>query len=196
MLTKHCKRCNIIFPKSKTISLKNWPKRQYCSHQCRKNPLKQCIVCGTFFNVRGKRQLMSARWCSRTCRYSYPIIDITTRAYRSQPRLRYHLGIRVAKQRNLKWNISQEIYTSLVLQPCFYCSNKLGNVQNEMGVGLDRIINTLGYINDNVLPCCGICNQTRSNIFTVSETKAAIEAVLVFRESLIANKNIQITNRI
>lgn len=196
MLTKHCKRCNIIFPKNKTVSLRNWPKRQYCSHQCRKNPLKQCIVCGVSFSVRGKRQLLYSRWCSRACRYSYPTIDITTRVYKSQPNIRYHLGVRVAKQRKLRWDISQDVYTNLVSQPCFYCDNKLGNVQKEMGVGLDRIINTLGYIRDNVLPCCGICNQTRSNIFTVNETKAAIEAVLVFRQSLIANKYNLTANKI
>jgi hypothetical protein len=140
-------------------------------------------VCGKSFRVKGQRAIKTARWCSRSCRYSYPTIDITSRAYKSKPNVRYHLGIRVARKRGLIWNIPQDIYTELISRSCFYCDNKLGNVQKEMGVGLDRIINTLGYAEDNVLPCCGICNQTRSNIFTVQETKTAIEAVLQFRHS-------------
>lgn len=48
-------------------------------------------------------------------------------------------------------------------------------------MGLDRKDNSLGYIIDNVLPCCGDCNKVRNTVLTVEEMEVAMKAVLVFR---------------
>ena len=48
---------------------------------------------------------------------------------------------------------------------CYYCNLEL----NETGIGLDRLDNKNGYNIDNVVPCCGPCNYTRGNRFTVKE---------------------------
>ena len=144
---------------------------------------RSCAACGKSFSVRGKRQYKTRIWCSRKCRYSYPTVDVTTREYRMKPNIRIGVGKRNAASRNLTWELDLETYLKLVSKPCFYCGNRLGNVQTEIGAGLDRLVNSLGYTKENVIPCCGSCNRVRSDVFTVEETKAAVEAILRLRNT-------------
>lgn len=74
---------------------------------------------------------------------------------------------RALKQRRITWTISKKEYDKLLGQKCFYCGGKL----SKSGVGLDRIDNKKGYTINNVVPCCGLCNSTRSNRFTVEQMK-------------------------
>jgi hypothetical protein len=48
---------------------------------------------------------------------------------------------------------------------CHYCEDCLP----KYGVGMDRLNNTEGYTEYNVVPCCAICNWVRANRFTVQE---------------------------
>lgn len=64
------------------------------------------------------------------------------------------------------WSLTRDQYYSLIANDCFYC--KLPYT-HEYGIGLDRINNLFGYHIDNVLPCCGVCNKSRNNTFTVEE---------------------------
>lgn len=177
-MTKLCERCGKTVFKRPTHSLRAWALVRFCSRECRKNPPVTCATCETQFRVHGRR---NAKWCSKKCQLAAPKVNYTSHAYRCRPNIRYHHSIGVAKKRGLAWDISFEDYKSLISQPCAYCENALGNVQNERGVGLDRVVNALGYSTANVLPCCGECNRTRSDRFTVEETRAAIQAVLTIR---------------
>lgn len=94
---------------------------------------------------------------------------------------RYTLSKAAANYKNRPFLFSEETYLALVSLPCYYCNNKLGNVQLENGLGLDRINNDRGYENENVIPCCSICNRTRNTNFTVQETKAMITTALSLR---------------
>lgn len=98
-----------------------------------------------------------------------------------KPELRFKHGMRSAQTRNIVWNLSFAEFKILIKQTCYYCQNNLGK-HIHSGSGLDRIDNTKGYTIDNVLPCCGICNKTRNNFFTVEETKVAIKAILEYRK--------------
>lgn len=91
-----------------------------------------------------------------------------------------HAAIKIRK---IDWSITLEEFTNFNKLECFYCDGYFGKVSKSCG--LDRIDNNKGYHKDNVLSCCEICNKTRSNIFTVEETKLIIETVIKFRE----NKN-------
>jgi hypothetical protein len=51
---------------------------------------------------------------------------------------------------------------NITSQPCTYC----GSTEK---IGCDRVDNNKGHNMDNVIPCCDLCNQTRSNNFTVAE---------------------------
>lgn len=85
-----------------------------------------------------------------------------------------------AKCRGLIWDLTFSEYITLIANPCYYCSNKLSTV--VMGTGLDRINNSKGYIKDNVLSCCPVCNKTRNNNFTVEETREMIQLILKLRK--------------
>lgn len=85
------------------------------------------------------------------------------------------------KDKNRIWEISFEEYKLILNDGCFYCKKDLST---ECGSGLDRKDNNLGYVLNNVLPCCGDCNKIKSNVLTVEEMKIAMEAVSMYRKSL------------
>ena len=57
-----------------------------------------------------------------------------------------------AKKRGLQWNLSRELFDSLIDAPCRYH----GGPQASRGV--DRVDNKKGYVPDNCVPCCHMCN--------------------------------------
>ncbi len=59
---------------------------------------------------------------------------------------------RSAKTRNLAFELSDEEFLELVMQPCHYCE------YNDSVIGVDRKDSSKGYIKSNVLPCCEQCN--------------------------------------
>lgn len=73
-----------------------------------------------------------------------------------------------AKRRNLEFNIDKEKFRSLIDSNCFYCGIKPSSIQkadNNNGEyiynGIDRKRNDVGYIEDNVVSCCSICNRMK-----------------------------------
>lgn len=58
-----------------------------------------------------------------------------------------------ANKRNIVWNISDEKAFELFTSPCYYCG--------EDGLGIDRVNSSRGYEDDNVVPCCSICNTMK-----------------------------------
>ena len=67
------------------------------------------------------------------------------------------MAVAGARRRGLKWAIDEQDYIKLAFQPCLYCGKSTG----EAGVGLGRKDSGLGYILENVVPCCKGCNQVR-----------------------------------
>lgn len=71
-----------------------------------------------------------------------------------------------AKDRGIPWALSREEYNTLRTSvACTYCRGPLA----ESGVGLDRKDSSLGYVRDNVVPCCGMCNKIKNNHLNFSE---------------------------
>lgn len=66
---------------------------------------------------------------------------------------RFHTAQRQAKKRNKTFTISYDEFCSIIIQSCFYCSNKMGNII-EAGSGLDRLDSSIGYELNNVVSCC------------------------------------------
>ena len=70
-----------------------------------------------------------------------------------------------AKERNFGFSLTKEQFKGLIKQNCFYCGTKPHNVKNGIRSngkliynGIDRVDNTIGYIIDNCVTCCGDCN--------------------------------------
>lgn len=76
---------------------------------------------------------------------------------------------RAAKQRNIENTISFNAFSKLIYQNCYYCGiepNQVKNwyVENDIAIhGIDRVDNTKGYIEGNVVPCCRMCNIAKAN---------------------------------
>jgi hypothetical protein len=70
------------------------------------------------------------------------------------------------KHSGLECNLTLDQFTKIVKKPCEYCGSEPSNSvhcrKNLMRNGVDRLDNNLGYIWDNVIPCCWICNRAKS----------------------------------
>jgi hypothetical protein len=84
-----------------------------------------------------------------------------------------------AKKNNLPVTMSFELYKELKRDDCYYCgvSNMLLQFYCEvMGLKtpwmtIDRADNSLGYIFNNVVPCCFLCNKIKGSFFSSQEMK-------------------------
>lgn len=56
-----------------------------------------------------------------------------------------------AKERGLSFEIAPVDFNVLLVQKCHYCG-----IENSNGV--DRKDSSLGYIAENIVPCCSVCN--------------------------------------
>ena len=76
-----------------------------------------------------------------------------------------------AKTRNYSWEISDEKAFELFSQDCYWCGDppkSKGRDRNDRGNsfvnGIDRVDNTVGYTDENVVPCCKICNKIKMDL--------------------------------
>jgi hypothetical protein len=58
-----------------------------------------------------------------------------------------------AKRRGVNFELSQEEFLSFNGKSCEYCGSELDTIR------LDRVDNNLGYLLENVVPCCFKCNS-------------------------------------
>lgn len=58
-----------------------------------------------------------------------------------------------SKHRGLIFGITFNEFLDIINQPCYYCGGE--------GYGIDRIDNTMGYLKDNIVSCCSMCNYMK-----------------------------------
>jgi hypothetical protein len=85
-----------------------------------------------------------------------------------------------AKKRKLSFELTQNVYGSIIAKPCHYCE---ADLSKSMGICLDRLNDELGYLESNVVPCCGSCNKGRNSLFTPQEWKVMITALKEWRKT-------------
>ena len=78
-----------------------------------------------------------------------------------------------AYKRNYVFDISFSDFVKIISKNCFYCGSypqrehKLKSLKDMdvkfMFNGIDRSNNDIGYILDNCVPCCTICNRAKNN---------------------------------
>lgn len=84
-----------------------------------------------------------------------------------------------AKNRNIEVKITLEEYKELILnKTCEYCSYPLC----ETAGGLDRMDSSKGYEIGNLVPCCGQCNNIKSNIWSYEEMKEIGKVVKTLKD--------------
>jgi hypothetical protein len=116
---------------------------------------------------------------------------------RAQKRLRpfewlYNLLATTSKRRSLEFSLSYEDFVSLTQKTwCQYCGERVkwkeySNNRSTEGYGynLDRKDSFRGYTADNVVACCGTCNQAKNDL-SLDEFK---EWIVKCYDRLIDNK--------
>lgn len=144
--------------------------------------MKKCIECGSEHSTHWYRGLKC-----KTCYMKQYRIDNHDRIYERNrtPKYRFSNARKSALERGKEWKLSLDEFMSVCDEPCFYCSNELGPIENYGG-GLDRLDNSFGYELANVVPCCKVCNLIRNTHLSVEETKIAVEAIIAYRKSRVA----------
>ncbi len=64
----------------------------------------------------------------------------------------------VAERRKLEFQLSKEEFDEFCGKSCHYCGSEM------IGIGIDRVDNTKGYITGNVVPCCKFCNLMKRTL--------------------------------
>jgi hypothetical protein len=167
-----CKECGELF--LRLPCLKN---SQYCSKKCkylssRKTKNDNLRICNKCKITKIKKDFSGLKeYICKKCRASISIEK------RYLPNKRFSFSKSCAKRRNLLWNISFEDYCNFINKECHYCLEKIEN----SGIGLDRKNNLKGYELNNVVPCCGDCNITRSNKYSYEEMLLLAETIKIIK---------------
>lgn len=83
--------------------------------------------------------------------------------------------IKHCKSRNITTSLDYVLFLSYCQQTiCHYCHGNISFARynlnkNGHSYNLDRKDNTVGYIADNIVPCCWRCNNGKSDVFTYEE---------------------------
>lgn len=79
-----------------------------------------------------------------------------------------------AKERNIDFLLSEEIFETLVNKNCHYCNlepSQKHKKRETYGIlfynGIDRIDSNLGYFEENCVPCCKTCNYAKRQMTTL-----------------------------
>lgn len=68
-----------------------------------------------------------------------------------------------AKKRKLEWALSLEQFSTIIEQDCHYCGSPPSvHAHNHKWNGIDRVDNNKGYVVDNAVSCCSMCNKMKS----------------------------------
>lgn len=67
---------------------------------------------------------------------------------------------RSALSKRLDFEISKDIFMTMVKDPCYYC----GTLQEKGFNGIDRLDSTQDYVKENCVTCCEMCNMMKGSL--------------------------------
>lgn len=93
---------------------------------------------------------------------------------------RFSIAVSRSKTRKIDWGLTLDQWTFLVIgETCHYCDGPL----QETGVGLDRKDNSIGYLLENVIPCCCACNRIKGQTISYTEMIAIAKLLKEMRNT-------------
>lgn len=95
----------------------------------------------------------------------------------------YKMYIRACIPRGYKMELSLEEFGKLVSQNCYYCGIK----GDKYLLGIDRVDNSKGYIQNNVVTCCTKCNNMKNSL---------TESTFILMCASIAHQNKMFTSKL
>ncbi|MFA7365478.1 MAG: hypothetical protein WCZ12_03965, partial [Patescibacteria group bacterium] len=93
----------------------------------------------------------------------------------------YGIYKRGAEERNLEFDVTEDIFYKLIESNCYYCGRSPQKTMEYRGNsikynGIDRLDNLHGYIKNNYVTCCEDCNKAK-RMLTVNEFKNLITLI-------------------
>jgi hypothetical protein len=90
-----------------------------------------------------------------------------------------------AKKRGLAWELTHEYAGGLFLSNCHYCNTPPMSKYVYKGKpfpvnGIDRVHNEKGYLTNNVVACCKVCNYAKHNL-SYEEWTGWIKRLITFQ---------------
>ena len=77
---------------------------------------------------------------------------------------RYNIYKKNARTRDIGFYLSKEEFYDITSKPCNYCGGYSNiDLNNNSYNGVDRIDSNKGYVIDNIVPCCDVCNKMKLN---------------------------------
>jgi hypothetical protein len=83
-----------------------------------------------------------------------------------------------ARKRGISWSISNELAKTTMLGDCDYCGSPPKEDSYGICNGIDRVDNNLGYIEENIVPCCRECNWMKGTL-SVEEFIRHLQQILL-----------------
>ncbi len=132
--------------------------------------MKTCSVCCKSFTIDMFIGLKGETKTCKNCRVAFKIADekrdkshnnIIDRINYNKPENKFKEYKDRCIEKNINFELTLDKFTSLIFDKCYYCGLKdnINNKHNIEGInGIDRMIPKLGYIEENCVPCCKMCN--------------------------------------
>lgn len=150
--------CKGIYQSGKACTFKPLPNDEYCEKHQSYKKWKQLTdsgkhICKNWirgcFNEIDKHS--NYKYLCEKCNYLTNHDKLTIDIHKNRL-CSYKVG---AKQRGLCWNLENDFVYKLFTSPCYYCNYYDGRT------GIDRLDSSNGYILENVVPCCTVCNRMK-----------------------------------
>ena len=77
---------------------------------------------------------------------------------KEKPKHKFKEYTRSARRRNYEWKLTFQQFMTFWQKPCYYCGSEIKTI------GLDRTDNSKGYLMDNVVSCCEVCNKGKRSM--------------------------------
>lgn len=118
------------------------------------NEDKMCIKCNNIFNNDDLLENDLCKICDKKSK-----LNVDNYIFKDVFEKKISDYKRNAIERSMKFKLSNNDCCKLFNKKCYYC----GFVDQEYGIGIDRMDNSKGYIKSNCVPCCTICNIMKRN---------------------------------
>lgn len=82
---------------------------------------------------------------------------------------------RSANDKNLEFGLAYDVFDEIVKAPCYYC----GTIQDKGFNGIDRQNSEIGYVVDNCVSCCQMCNYMKASL-SVDAFLGRVEHILTY----------------
>jgi hypothetical protein len=199
-ITKNCKRCRDMCKKNDKKRDKNH--RNEIARKNERKPERKAVkakwkeenyekVAKIWMNARQKKieQLgteeylkQNAETAKRWREKNQDKMAETNENKKNSRKLNFSVYVRSANIKNIEFSLTYENYISIVEKECYYCG-----IQQEKGFnGIDRLDQSKGYVLENCVSCCKMCNFMKGSLSDDVFIKRA-EHILTFQQKIAGN---------